>query len=232
MANGGPHTNGSQFYITLGDRSYLDGDYTVFGKVLEGMDVVNAIVQGDVIQNVKIVRSGRDARQFQADTKMFQKLVVQVQKRVEEQEKKKIAHESEIIQKQWPDLVETDSGLKYAIVQQGKGEVPSAGSKVRVRYSGEILGGRKFFSTAEGIPGDEPPAEEFIMQLGQNHLTPGVDQAITQMREGEKKILVLPSQLAYGTRGFYAKEVEGKKRFVISPNSTLVYELELLEIIF
>jgi cyclophilin family peptidyl-prolyl cis-trans isomerase len=68
MANGGPHTNGSQFYITLGDRSYLDGDYTVFGEVFEGMDVVFAIVQDDVIEDVKIVRSGKKAKKFRADT--------------------------------------------------------------------------------------------------------------------------------------------------------------------
>ena len=50
MANGGPHTNSAQFYITLGDRSYLDGDYIVFGEVASGMDVVNAVEQGDVIE--------------------------------------------------------------------------------------------------------------------------------------------------------------------------------------
>jgi len=80
MANGGPHTNGSQFYITLGDRSYLDGDYTVFGEVIEGMDVVFAIIQDDVIENIKIVRSGRIARQFSADTETFHNLMVQVQR--------------------------------------------------------------------------------------------------------------------------------------------------------
>jgi peptidylprolyl isomerase len=232
MANGGPHTNGSQFYITLGDRSYLDGDYTVFGEVVEGMDVVNAIVQDDVIQSVEIVRCGEGAKRFRADTEMFQKLVVEARKRVEEQEKKKITRESALIKKKWPDILEADSGLKFLIVQQGKGEVPLPGSKVRVRYTGEILGGKMYFSTDEGIPDDEPPSEEFVMQIGQNQVTPGFDQVIAQMREGEKRILVLPSQLAYGTGGFYAKEVEGKKRFVISPNSTLVYEVELIEMIF
>jgi peptidylprolyl isomerase len=231
MANGGPHTNGSQFYITLGDRSYLDGDYTVFGEVEEGMDVVNAVVQQDVIEHVRIVRSGRKAKRFRADTETFYNLMIQVQKRVEEQEKEKIAQESTIIQKQWPDVVETDSGLKYVIVKEGKGKIPESGSKVRVRYTGEILGGTKFFSTTEGIPDDDPPAEEFIMQIGQSHVTLGFDRAVIQMRVGEKRILVLPSPLAYGTSGFYAGEIQEKKRFVISPNSTLVYEVELLEII-
>ncbi len=232
MANGGPHTNGSQFYITLDDRFYLDGDYTVFGEVVEGMDVVNAIIQDDVIHNVKIVRCGEGAKRFRADTETFYNLMGRVQKRMQAQEKEKMARESATIQKLWPDAVETDSGLRYMIVKKGKSKVPESGSKVRVRYTGEILGGAKFFSTVEGIPDDDPPAEEFVMEMGKNHITPGFDQAVSQMRVWEKRILILPSQLGYGTGGFYAKEVERKKRFVISPNSTLIYEVELLEIIF
>jgi len=171
MANGGPHTNGSQFYITLDDRFYLDGDYTVFGEVVEGMDVVNAIIQDDVIHNVKIVRCGEGAKRFRADTETFYNLMGRVQKRMQAQEKEKMARES-------------------------------------------------------------ATAEEFVMEMGKNHITPGFDQAVSQMRVWEKRILILPSQLGYGTGGFYAKEVERKKRFVISPNSTLIYEVELLEIIF
>lgn len=232
MANGGPHTNGSQFYITLGDRSYLDGDYTVFGEVVEGMDVVNAIIQDDVIKNIKIVRCGEGAKRFRADTETFQNLMIQVQKWVEEQEKEKKARESATIQNKWPDAVDTDSGLKYVIVKEGKGEIPESSSKVRVRYSGEVLNGKKFFSNAEGIPDDEPPAEDFVMEMGKSHITPGFDQAVNQMRVGEKRILILSSQLGYGMGGFYAKEVEEKKRFIISPNSMLIYEVELLKIIF
>jgi peptidylprolyl isomerase len=231
VANGGPHTNGSQFYVTLGDRSYLDGDYTIFGEVIDGMNVVFAIVQGDVIENIEIVRSGEKAKQFRADTERFQDLVVQVQKRVEELEEEKKSRESATIQKQWPDAVEMDSGLKYVIIKEGKGEVPESGTKVLVRYSGEVLNGRKFFSTSDGIPDDNPSAEEFIMEIGKSQVTPGFDQAVNQMRVGEKRTIILPSQLGYGTGGYYAKEKAGKKRFVISPNSTLVYKVELLELI-
>ncbi len=72
MANSGPHTNSSQFCITLGDRSYLDGNYTVFGEVVEGMDVVMRIVQGDVVQSVRILRVGAKAQAFHPTTASFQ----------------------------------------------------------------------------------------------------------------------------------------------------------------
>jgi peptidylprolyl isomerase len=75
MANGGPHTNGSQFYITLGDRSYLDGDYTVFGNVIRGMDVVEQIAQDDIIRKIRIMRVGKDARDFEVSEENFRSLV-------------------------------------------------------------------------------------------------------------------------------------------------------------
>ncbi len=67
MANSGPNTNGSQFFITHKATPWLDGKSTVFGKVVAGLDVVNNIKKGDRILSVKIIRNGREARQFQAD---------------------------------------------------------------------------------------------------------------------------------------------------------------------
>ncbi|HKA00840.1 MAG TPA: peptidylprolyl isomerase, partial [Candidatus Solibacter sp.] len=92
MANAGPNTNSSQWCIMLGDRSYLDGDFSVFGEVVRGLDVVRKIVQGDVVESVRIVRVGEKAQVYHPTTESFQAMVAEAQKRVAEHtEKKKMA---------------------------------------------------------------------------------------------------------------------------------------------
>lgn len=231
MANGGPHTNGSQFYITLSDRSYLDGDYTVFGHVTQGMDVVNNIVQGDTIETVKIIRIGRKAKNFHPDTESLNALVESAKRRVKKEEEKKKLREEKIIRKNWPRAVRAENGSKHIIVREGKGEKPGIGSKLRVRYTGQFLDGRMFSSTADqGKPAPVKNAEPFTFEVGKSRVNPGLDAAFKDMRKGEKRIVILPAHLAYGTGGYYAREKKGEKRFVISPNTTLVYEIELLDI--
>lgn len=73
MANAGPGTNGSQFFITHKETPWLDGRHSVFGHVVEGQEVVNAIKQGDVIEKITIIRKGKAASDFDA-VKVFNNL--------------------------------------------------------------------------------------------------------------------------------------------------------------
>ncbi len=231
MANSGPHTNSSQFYITLADRSYLDGNYTVFGRVVEGMDVVNAIVQGDAIEKVTIVRVGKAAEAFRPDTASFQKMVDDAKARVKDADERKARDEERTIAERWPAATTMPNGIRYVVERAGSGEKPAAGAKITVRYTGQLLDGRAFASTADaGRPQAGSAAETFEFVIGTTHVTPGFDEALADMKAGERRVVIVPAARAYGAGGYYAKERPGEKRFVISPGTTLVYDIELLAI--
>src|SRR5215475_3541222 len=104
MANSGPGTNAAQWCITLGDRSYLDGDYTVFGDVVSGMDVVMRIVQGDVVESVRIVRVGAKAEAFHPTTESFRAQLKEAERRVAEHVEKKRRAEAEWIAANYPKV--------------------------------------------------------------------------------------------------------------------------------
>ena len=232
MANGGPHTNSSQFYITLSDRSYLDNNYTVFGHVVEGIEVVHSIVQDDVIDSVVIVRIGKQAKQFKPDTESFQKLVTETKEKLNKEEEEKIKREADNIQTNWPQASSTESGMKYVVVEEGQGEKPKSGQTLKVFYSGQTLDGTQTFtSSVNGQLTPLPKAAPFDFILGESRINPGINEALAAMKKGEKRVLILKSDLAFGTSGFYAREVQGQKRFVISPNTTLVYEIEVIDVI-
>ncbi len=232
MANAGPHTNSSQFYITLSDRSYLDNSYTVFGHVIEGIEVVHSTVQEDVIDSVVIVRIGKKAKQFKSDTEAFQKLVTEANQKLIEEKNAKLKREADLIQTNWPEANTTESGLKYVVVQEGQGQKPESGAALKVIYSGNSLDGNlAFTSSVEGNLTPLPEAAPFEFKLGESRVNAGVDEALADMKKGEKRILILTPDLAFGARGFYAREVQGQRRFVIPPDVTLVYEIEVLDFI-
>jgi len=230
MANAGPHTNGSQFYITLADRSYLDGNYTLFGSVIEGMDIVDKIEQGDTIKSVAIMRIGEEASKFKTDTETFFKMVEKAKQKVKMEKLENSKKENEWINNNIPDAIETESGVRYKILNEGNKNISENDISIKVIYKGKVLlQDLEFFSTSEGgLPNDLEIAEPFDYQIEKSKINDGLDEMIKQMKIGEKRIVIVPSEKGYGTTGFYGKSIDGKKRFVISPNSTLVYEIEIL----
>lgn len=75
MANRGPNTNASQIFITHKATPWLDGKHAVFGHAIEGIDVINSIIQGDKIETLRIVRVGEKAKKFKTDNEAFNKLI-------------------------------------------------------------------------------------------------------------------------------------------------------------
>jgi peptidylprolyl isomerase len=230
MANGGPHTNAAQFCITLGDRSYLDGDYTVFGQVVEGLAVVMRVAQGDVIESVRIRRVGAKAQAFRPTTESFQTEVQAVQKRVAEHVAQKRLAEQNWLEQNYP---------KAAVVSTGQ-PASAGGAPLRVRYTGKMvrymghIAGRdgpplevtSFGSTEGGVPGFIDPPRVFTFEPGKTKINAGLDGAIAAMKPGERRVLIVPAALGYGRAGLYRPEVAGQRRFVISPDVLLVYEVE------
>jgi peptidylprolyl isomerase len=231
MANAGPHTNTSQFYITLGDRSYLDGNYTIFGQVFSGLDVVNRITQGDVVNHVRIVRVGSKAALFKADEESFRALVVAAQRRVKAADEKKALDEAALIRVSWPNAVLSAKGTKFIVRRTGSGNPATPGQILTVRYTGRLLDGRPFASSAEeGRPVPGAVATPFDYEAGRTRINPGVDEALLDMRPGGKRTVIVQGAAGYGAGGYTSREKPGEKRFVISPNTTLIYEIEVIAI--
>lgn len=230
MANGGPHTNGSQFYITLGDRSYLDGNYTLFGEVFEGMDIVNKIAQGDTIKSIAITRIGEKANSFKPTTESFKKMVADANIKVNAEFEKKKKYEKEWSQNNLKNSLTTESGINYIVVERGSGNKLNPGTVIKLKYNGKVLIDKfNFKSSVEGKPDFGDDGEVFEYTIGSSKINPGFDELVSSMTIGEKIIAVIPSDLAYGIGSFYGKYEAGKKRFVIAPHSTLYYEIEIIK---
>ena len=207
MANSGPASNGSQFFITHIETSWLDNKHTVFGKVVEGQDVVDAISQGDTMQKVEIVRQGSDAEKFNA---------VEAFRVFEGAREKKILQQRESAKVELDKLAagfeETKSGLRYKVIQKGDGKPATKGDMVSVHYKGQLADGTVFDSSYKR----NKPLD---FQVGVGQVIAGWDEGICLMNVGDKARLVIPSDLGYGSAGAGG---------VIPANATLVFDVELM----
>ncbi len=239
MANSGPETNGSQFFVTLKETPWLDGKHTIFGKVVIGQEIVDAIGEvetskpGDkpvtpvVINEVNIIRKGNV--KVPAFSKEMEILETERMAKGKRLEQIGIATAVEHTMKR-QEVEKLDSGVEIHWVQKGKGQVPAEGSKVLMNYAGYLSNGFVFDTNRldvaekyENVDEQRLAANKYIPTetdySKDARLIPGFREALLKMSIGDKAIVYIPSHLAYGERGYPP---------MIPANSDLVFELELV----
>ena len=241
MANGGPATNSSQFFITHLETPWLEGRHTIFGKVVEkGMDVVNKIEQNDFIKTITIIRNGEAAKKFDA-VKTFQDYFA-----VESENQKNTLALERATNAKYQGVFDqkaayfaamktkattTPTGLKYVITKKAGGKKPSAGANIFIHYAGFLENGSLFDSSLVDVLKtygklDESRAAQggyqpIPFQAGKKDgMIPGFIEGIEQLAFGDKAVIFIPSKLGYGEAGAGA---------VIPPNTNIIFEIELLE---
>jgi FKBP-type peptidyl-prolyl cis-trans isomerase len=208
MANSGPATNGSQFYITHVPTPWLDNKHTVFGTVVEGQSTVDTVVQGDEMK-VEIIRVGDAATNFNA-VEAFRTFEGSREKREAEEK----ATQKALLDKVAAGYEETTSGLRYQILQKGEGKKATKGAGVSVHYKGQLLDGTVFDSSYKR-------KQPIDFNVGVGQVIAGWDEGIQLLQVGDKARFVIPSDLAYGSAGAGG---------VIPPNATLIFDVELMNV--
>ncbi|AOW19901.1 peptidylprolyl isomerase [Urechidicola croceus] len=209
MANSGPGTNGSQFFITHVETAWLDNKHTVFGNVVEGQNIVDTIAQGDVLESIEIIRVGKDAENFNA-IESFRTFEGSRAKRIAEAK----AESDKILDEVSTGFDKTNSGLRYKILQNGNGKQATKGAMVSVHYKGQLLDGTVFDSSYKR-------KQPIDFNVGVGQVIPGWDEGIQLLKVGDKARFVIPSDLAYGSRGAGG---------VIPPDAPLIFDVELMNV--
>jgi cyclophilin family peptidyl-prolyl cis-trans isomerase len=225
MANSGPNTNGSQFFITHKETPWLDGKHTVFGHVIAGQDVVNKIAQDDLINTLKIIRVGKVAKKWNATEQfaaVYNKIKVEEEKANAEMAKIAAMSQEQYsaymlaeIQKTFPQAKQSASGLVYIIENEGEEMKPTDGSKCSIHYTGTFrASGDKFDSSYDR---NAPMDFQYKVQ----RMIPGFEEGIGMIGKGGKAKLFIPYYAAYGAQG---------RPGAIPPYSDLVFDIEMVDL--
>ena len=245
MANAGPATNGSQFFITQVPTPHLDGRHTVFGETVKGLEVIDAIANTKTVMNDKpekdikinkitIIANGKDAKSFNA-VKVFEDYFKEINKREREREAKTKAAATKFLEEvkvQEPQAKALPSGVKIFKLVDGKGKQPNHTHQVMVNYAGYLRNGTLFDSNVKEIEEAYGKYDSLREQQGgyqafpmpyntSAQLIPGFRDALLTMKVGDKIRVFIPAALGYGERG---------AGDVIPPNSDLIFDIEITDI--
>ncbi len=241
MANSGPKSNGSQFFITHKETPWLNGVHTVFGEVVDGMNVVDTIANVkvsadpmtknrpvvDVVMNtVKIIRNGTAAKKFDAV-----KIMTDYFAEEQANEAKMAQIQSDFVNElnnQKAKAQELPSGLRILKITEGTGEQPKLGQKVNVFYAGYLSNGTLFDSNYEEVAKNFGKFDARRKEMGGYEATPmdyspesslvaGFREGLLTMKVGDKYRLFIPPHLGWGPQG------SGP----IPPNSDTIFDVEI-----